>query len=399
MKVITNKNRKSDLEYFLEISVDLMAIIGKDGTVKNVSKCCSDVLGWKEYELLGDKWIKFVHEGDFNRALNIIHSKKSGSLIRGIETRFRCKNNEYKIIEFNCIYIKEKEVYILAAKDISDKKRIEEQKLIYEKAKEIDNIKSEFFSNISHEFKTPLNIILASMQMINKNIDDNKYITNENENLKKYMNSIRQNCYRLLRLVNNIIDVNKINNEYYDIELGDYNIINIVEDITMSVLEYIKSNGIELIFDTEIEELIIACDPDKIERIILNLLSNAIKYTRENGKICVNIKSKNEYVYISVSDNGIGIPKEKIDTIFERYAKVDNDITRKFNGSGIGLALVKSLVKMHNGEVYVESEINKGSEFTIKLPIRQIKENNKIYKNLTESKVEKCSIEFADIYR
>ena len=99
-----------------------MAIIGKDGTVKNVSKCCSDVLGWKEYELLGDKWIKFVHEGDFNRALNIIHSKKSGSLIRGIETRFRCKNNEYKIIEFNCIYIKEKEVYILAAKDISDKK-------------------------------------------------------------------------------------------------------------------------------------------------------------------------------------------------------------------------------------------------------------------------------------
>ena len=116
-------------------------------------------------------------------------------------------------------------------------------------------------------------------------------------------------------------------------------------------------------------------------------------------KICVNIKSKNEYVYISVSDNGIGIPKEKIDTIFERYAKVDNDITRKFNGSGIGLALVKSLVKMHNGEVYVESEINKGSEFTIKLPIRQIKENNKIYKNLTESKVEKCSIEFADIYR
>ena len=98
MKVITNKNRKSDLEYFLEISVDLMAIIGKDGTVKNVSKCCSDVLGWKEYELLGDKWIKFVHEGDFNRALNIIHSKKSGSLIRGIETRFRCKYNEYKII-------------------------------------------------------------------------------------------------------------------------------------------------------------------------------------------------------------------------------------------------------------------------------------------------------------
>ena len=236
------------------------------------------------------------------------------------------------------------------------------------------------------------------MQVINKNIEVKNIISTDEGNLNKYMNSIRQNCYRLLRLVNNIIDISKMDYGYYDIQLGNYNIISVVEDITMSVLEYVNNKGIELIFDTEIEEEMIACDPDKIERIILNLLSNAIKYTKENGKIYVNIGKDNNNIYISVTDNGIGIPKKKLDTIFERYAQVDNKLTRRFNGSGIGLSLVKSLVKMHQGDIYVESKINEGSKFTIRLPILQVETRNKKISDLTKSKVEKCSIEFSDIY-
>ena len=212
------------------------------------------------------------------------------------------------------------------------------------------------------------------------------------------MNSIRQNCYRLLRLVNNIIDISKMDYGYYDIELGNYNIVSVVEDITMSILEYVNNKGIELIFDTEVEEEIIACDPDKIERIILNLLSNAIKYTKDSGKIYVNIGKDDKNIYISVTDNGIGIPEKKLNTIFERYAQVDNKLTRRFNGSGIGLSLVKSLVKMHQGDIYVESKVNEGSKFTIRLPIRQVQSKNKKNTSLTKSKVEKCSIEFSDIY-
>ena len=136
------------------------------------------------------------------------------------------------------------------------------------------------------------------------------------------MNSIRQNCYRLLRLVNNIIDISKMDYGYYNIELGNYNIISVVEDITMSILEYVNNKGIELIFDTEVEEEIIACDPDKIERIILNLLSNAIKYTKDGGKIYVSVEKDDENVYISVKDNGIGMPEKKLLTIFERYTQI-----------------------------------------------------------------------------
>ena len=212
------------------------------------------------------------------------------------------------------------------------------------------------------------------------------------------MTSIKQNCYRLLRLVNNIIDMNKIDYGYYDIELGNYNIVSVVEDITMSVLEYIKNKGIELIFDTDTEEEIIACDPDKIERIILNLLSNAIKYTRPDGKIIVNINSDKENVYISVKDTGIGMPKQKLNKIFNRYEQIDNKLTKSFNGSGIGLSLVKSLVEMHKGKITVESKENEGSKFTITLPKKRINNEHIKNTNLTKSRVKKCNIEFSDIY-
>ena len=391
-------DKKSELEYFFEISVDIMAIIGEDGKIKKISKCCSELLGWNEKELLEHEWHNFIHKEDLKSILSTIKSESISSGVKGLRVRFKCKNDDYKLVEYSCKFIEEKQVYILTARDITEEKKIKEEKIAYEKAIELESLKSEFFSNISHEFKTPLNIILATMQVINKNIENKNIQAADEEILNKYMNSIRQNCYRLLRLVNNIIDISKMDYGYYNIELGNYNIISVVEDITMSILEYVNNKGIELIFDTESEEEIIACDPDKIERIILNLLSNAIKYTKEGGKIYVNIGKDNKNVYISVTDNGIGMPEKKLLTIFERYTQIDNNLTRRAKGSGIGLSLVKSLVKMHQGDIYVESKINEGSKFIISLPIRQVESKNRKISNLTKSKVEKCSIEFADIY-
>ena len=270
----------------------------------------------------------------------------------------------------------------------------------YEKAIEVETMKNQFFSNVSHEFKTPLNIILTTMQLINSNIESKNIISSSEINLEKYMNSIKQNCYRLLRLVNNIIDMSRIDYGYFETHLGNYNIVSVVEDITMSILEYVKVKGINLIFDTEIEEEIIACDPDKIERIILNLLSNAIKYTDKGGTIKVSVKTNDNNVYISVMDTGIGIPNDKLPHIFDRYTQIDNGITRKWNGSGIGLSLVKSLVELQGGKISAKSEFEKGSDFIIMLPIKQIEVKNNIstMNNLTTSKVEKCNIEFSDIY-
>ena len=399
MQDLLGLDRNDQLEYFFEISVDLMAIIGTDKKIKKVSKCCNELLGWSEEELTLSEWSNFVHEDDVFKVLAYIRNSNIKNGIKGLELRFKCKDESYRWIENNCRYVEESEVYILTARDITEKKQIMEEKIAYEKAIELESIKSQFFSNISHEFKTPLNIILATMQVINKNIENKSIISIKGANLDRYMNSIKQNCYRLLRLVNNIIDISKIDYGYYDIELGNYNIVSVVEDITMSVLEYVNNKGIELVFDTEVEEEIIACDPDKIERIILNLLSNAIKYTEADGKISVNIYSDKENVYITVSDTGIGIPEEKINKIFERYEQIDNKLTRNFNGSGIGLSLVRSLVEMHEGRVWVESKVNEGSKFIISLPKKTVATENVKSVDLTKSKVEKCSIEFSDIYK
>ena len=398
MQNLLRLDKNNNLEYLFEIAIDIIAIIGTDSKIKRVSKSCNEILGWNEKEVISVEWSNFIHQDDLLRILGYKKTSNIKDEIKGLEFKVKCKDENYKLLKGNFKYIEEDKVYIVIAKDISEKQKILDEKLAYERAIELEGIKNEFFSNISHEFKTPLNIILATMQLINKNIENKNIISNEEVDLKKYMTSIKQNCYRLLRLVNNIIDMNKIDYGYYDIELGNYNIVSVVEDITMSVLEYIKNKGIELIFDTDTEEEIIACDPDKIERIILNLLSNAIKYTRPDGKIIVNINSDKENVYISVKDTGIGMPKQKLNKIFNRYEQIDNKLTKSFNGSGIGLSLVKSLVEMHKGKITVESKENEGSKFTITLPKKRINNEHIKNTNLTKSRVEKCNIEFSDIY-
>lgn len=181
----------------------------------------------------------------------------------------------------------------------------------------------------------------------------------------------------------------------------------VVEDITLSVADYIKNKGTELIFDTDIEEKIIACNDEKIERIMLNLLSNAIKYTKSGGTIKVDIKNLDTKVMISVQDTGIGIPNDKLDVIFERFRQADELLTRRAEGSGIGLSLVKSLVVAHGGTISVNSTQGVGSEFVILLPSFTVENTQISDKSLDiihnydqlEKDVENINIEFSDIYK
>ena len=234
-----------------------------------------------------------------------------------------------------------------------------------------------------------------------RNVDKNKITWDDSLNLESHINYIKQNSYRLLRLVNNLIDITCIDSGYYKLQLGNYNIVDIVENITLSVAQYTKDHGVDLIFDTNCEEKIIACDPDKIERVVLNLLSNAIKYTDKYGCICVELEADDEIVKISVKDNGVGMSDDKLDVIFDRFKKIDNNLNRKCEGSGIGLSLVKSLVELQKGNIYVNSEVGRGSEFTFELPNRVINDSSSATLNREISKItqiEKCNIEFSDIY-
>jgi len=267
-----------------------------------------------------------------------------------------------------------------------------------------DGIKNDFFANVSHELRTPLNIILASAELSynsekNVDVDYNKNTINRN------LDVIRTNSYRLLRLVNNLIDTSKITTAFYDIHMANCNIVNIVEDISLSAINYVKDRNLNILFDTSIEERIIACDADIIERIMLNLLSNSVKFTDPGGSIFIRMFEENEDIIISVKDTGIGIKPEDQKMIFERLKQVDKSLNRKREGSGIGLYLVKLLVEIHNGSIYVRSELGKGTEFVITLPITVLDEHkdiNNIEKQIISHKVingiNKIEIEFSDIY-
>ena len=315
-------------------------------------------------------------------------------------TTVRTKYGSYMPVEINShiYYMNDKKVIMSIARDITERQNAEKARKEREKALEYENLRTEFFSNISHEFKTPLNVILGSVQLLDLYLKNNMIEDRENK-INKHIVTTTQNCYRLVRLLNNLLDITKIDAGYFETHLENENIVSVVEDITLSVAEYIENKGIYLEFDTNIEEKFMAFDPDKIERIMLNLLSNAVKFTRDGGCIYVNMMDKGHSVIISVKDTGAGIPPDKLNIIFDRFRQVDKSFSRGQEGSGIGLSIVKTLVEMHEGTIEVKSDSGKGCEFIIELPVVVLPEEIKVHEKVSEqSVVERISIEFSDIY-
>jgi len=267
-----------------------------------------------------------------------------------------------------------------------------------QKLEELIKIQDELYVNVSHELKTPLNVIFSANQVMYMYLKSDS-IEDKKDKLFNYNNSIKQNCYRLTKLINNIVDLSKSNSGLLMLNLCNVNIVDVVENIVQSVSEYVKSKELKIIFDTNVEEKIIACDPDKIERVMLNLISNAIKFSKPNGEIFVNVLDKDSTVEISVKDTGRGIEKQNLDYIFNRFYQEDKSLSRNAEGTGLGLSLIKSLVELHNGNISVESEINKGSIFKVELPARTIEcEVLREQPNSLNSKIETIKIEFSDIY-
>ncbi|SKA98749.1 Signal transduction histidine kinase [Caloramator quimbayensis] len=277
-----------------------------------------------------------------------------------------------------------------------------EEKLFaqYNKVLESEKYKTDFFANISHELRTPVNVIHSALQMA-RLIVDKETDFEDRERLIKYFDVMRQNSYRLIRLVNNLIDITKIDAKYVSLNLVNCDIIDFVKSITLSVEEYAIFKDVDLFFDSDEDSRVIVCDPQKIERILLNLLSNAIKYNKKDGSVHVIIRNDNDSITICVKDTGIGIPQDKQDRIFERFVQVDENSNKSYEGSGIGLSIVKSLVELHKGRIYLKSELGAGSEFYIELPanlkVTDEKQKDKIYGFDYYDSIERLNIEFWDV--
>lgn len=254
--------------------------------------------------------------------------------------------------------------------------------------------KNQFFIDMSHELKTPLNVILSSLQVIDMYQKSGAIVDTENK-FEDYSKIIKRSCYKLLKNINNLIDFNKLEYGKMQVNISNYDIVKIIEDIVCPIEEIVKNQGINFLFEKMVDRKIIACDKDKIERIILNLGSNAIKFTQPGGNITISIYTEEGFVCISTKDTGVGIPKDKQEAIFDRYKQVKDCKNKSYIGHGLGLAIVKSIVEVHEGEITVESEEGIGTNFIVKIPDKQMEEGMVEVDSYINT--EKVNIEFSEI--
>jgi len=273
--------------------------------------------------------------------------------------------------------------------------------LMADSIEQYDKMKSQFFSNLSHEFKTPINVIYSSTQLIESFKDTLEDAEFKNKTIKNIA-GIKQNCYRLMRLVDNMIDVTRYDSGNLKMNLYNLNIVSIIENVSLSVVKFADQKNVTIIFDTDVEEKEISCDPYMIERILLNLISNSLKFTDGGGFIYINVYDKEDKVVFSVRDTGIGIPEDKLSIIFDRFRQIDTSLSRNQEGSGLGLSIVKALVEAQKGSITVASEPGKGTEFIVELPTTLLpqdnKENERISFENRSNTIQKIQIEFSDIY-
>lgn len=236
-----------------------------------------------------------------------------------------------------------------------------------ERIQAMDVVKTKFFTNVSHEFRTPLGLILSPLDRIIKNTGD--------ADQKKQLQLVQRNAKRLLNLVNQLLDFRKMEVQEFRLQLTRGDIIRVIRDACYSFSDVGEKKNIELSFRTNREVLDTWFDKDKLEKILFNLLSNAFKYTHAYGKVSVEVidqeNAGNDAIDIIVKDSGIGIPQDQQDKIFERFFQYDVPDNLVNHGSGIGLAITREFVKLHNGTIRVSSVPEQGTTFTVTLPVKK----------------------------
>ncbi len=360
------------LSYAVEQNPAMVLITDIDGNIEYVNSKYEEVTGYSKAEVIGKK-PSIVKSGKmpgiiYKELWGTInsHSTWQGELIN------KKKDGTFYWVNISISPISDNEEnvshFVSISEDITNKKKIEEELIIAkERAEESDRLKTAFLQNMSHEIRTPMNAIIGFSRLMASEYESK-------ETLEYYSQIINNNCTNLLEIIDGIIDMSRIDSGELSIHYDECNINELFNELNLFFKEYrirLEKQHIEFrlqpfygSFDT------IMTDPDKLKQILINLINNAFKFTN-TGKITVGCKfDKNQNIVFFVSDTGIGIPNDKHSVIFERFVKLDQDKTTFYDGSGLGLAIVKEFVELLGGNLWLESELSKGSTFYFSLPFR-----------------------------
>lgn len=360
------KRLEDDRNQFFRLSLDMICIANFDGYFIQLNPVWERIMGYTIDELLAKPFIEFVHPDDREATMAQAARLAQGHEMISFENRYRTKEGNYKWFFWNGTASIERGLIFAMARDITDIKQSAEQlKHARDLAESATQAKSEFLAKMSHELRTPLNSVIGFTNILLK--DKDRKLT---ESETTYLERILGNGKHLLELINDILDLSKVEAGKLELQLTTV----ALDEIIVSTLAQLEGQvqGTKIRLEAQIPEKIelLNTDKAKLKQVLINLVGNAIKFTEE-GSVTVVVHTQpdtSQPERIEVQDTGIGIPPDRIATIFEAFQQVDSSTSRKFEGTGLGLAISHSLCELMGYDLSVESEPGVGSTFSIILP-------------------------------
>ncbi|MCG9613106.1 PAS domain S-box protein [Vibrio harveyi] len=362
------------VEVIIETAASGIFTMDKNGTIMLFNPLAQEVFGWTEKDIVGRHFSTLFAEHCETESLLSLHQTTLLERQKGFEVL--AKSKEGRLFPA-FISIGHKEVhnghhlFVAFIRDISDQKREEaELKLAKQSAERAMKVKSSFLANMSHEIRTPMNSIIGFSEII-------KQSKELSPQLSEYMDIIVSSSKLLLSLLDDILDISKLESGRYTLDNVCFNLPNAVAD-AMKLLHHTalkKGLSVSIHYDSQLPERFLG-DPHRLQQILVNLVGNAIKFTEE-GTISINIVQgdRQEELLFSIADTGVGMTKEQINVIFNSFVQADNSISRRFGGTGLGTTICKEIVRMMGGKIWVESELGNGTKvsFTCRLPVSENK--------------------------
>lgn len=362
MKLQNYVKRGAFYEAVVEDGADIIFVVNYEGLIHYHNASVLETLGYRSKSLIGKNFFDFLLpsiEADIRKQFK---KSQKRAYTENIEFQFLCKDGSYRYLEFNAINLRHKEGlsgFILDCRNIEQRKNDEVELKRLQKAKE------QFLANISHEIRTPINGIAGMASLLSQDPSP--------EERETYLNAIRHSAENLKVIINDILDLAAIESGKLRFEKIAFNMMDLLPSLINTFTYQAKEKRIDLTYDID-EKLnkILLGDPVRLNQILINLISNAVKFTH-SGSIQIKCYPAKEsrgvcWVKMEVRDTGIGIPNEKLNTIFESFSQADESVTRRYGGTGLGLTIVRQLVELQNGKIHVVSRENIGSTFMVTIP-------------------------------
>jgi PAS domain S-box-containing protein len=362
MKLQHYVRKGSFYEAVVEDGSDLIFIVDYAGNIHYHNTSVHGTLGYRAKSLIGKNFFDYILPSSVSELRAKFQQSQKRAYTTKVELQFLCADKSYKFLEFNAINLKHKENlpgFILDCRDITQRKRDAEELVRLQKAKE------QFLANISHEIRTPINGIAGMASLLSQSPSP--------EERETYLNAIKHSAENLKVIINDILDLAAIESGKLKFEKIPFNLKDLVPALISTFTYQAKEKKLTLDYDiSEKLNRILLGDPVRLNQVLINLINNAVKFTH-SGSIHVicdvdRVQKDICWVRIEVTDTGVGIPQEKLTTIFESFSQADASVTRKYGGSGLGLTIVKQLVELQEGRITVRSKENTGSTFIVLVP-------------------------------